>query len=565
MQAQTLPPLHVSPAGQIVDNTNKPVILRGLNRSATASGNADANTTDAQYAAQNQLLSMNVVRIFVNATWWTSNVQVPIAGQNYQTYIDTLIQLVKKYNNYALILKAAQFPEPPCGATGQNCPATNQGDLDCQANPAVCAAEDSTGNTIDGAIAFWDAFSAKYASDPAVLYDTWENMHGISNSTWSDDQNTLIATIRVNNPQALIFVEDTGTAFESIVSGALADIPYANLVWNFQLYAGPTTTCSEPAASPRYANWPQNFAPLVAYAQQNGHAAAITEWGGCNDIQPYHANLVSYAQAHSVALVFFDSSDLFTPSGSSLALTPAGTQTAQSYSALAAGGPGVVTSVSATDGAAALAPEAIASAYGANLASVTQQASSLPLPVNLGGTSVLVTDANGVARTADLFYVSPLQVNYEVPPGMATGKASITVSVNGDPVALGSATLSAVAPGLFSADGSGQGTAAGIIYTVHADGTSSQAPATQPINLSVATDQVTLELFGTGIRGHANPVTCKMGAITLPVAYAGPQDVYVGLDQVNIPLPQSLRGSGTQAVSLTVDGQISNAVTVNFQ
>jgi uncharacterized protein (TIGR03437 family) len=565
LRAQTFAPLRVSPAGQIVDNTNKPVVLRGLNRSATASGNADAAATDAQYAAQNQLLSMNVVRIFVNATWWTSNVQVPIAGQNYQTYIDTLIQRVKKYNNYALILKATQFPEPPCGANGQNCPATNQGDLDCQANPSLCAAEDTTGNTIDGAIAFWDAFSTKYASDPAVLYDTWENMHGISNSAWSDDHNTLIATIRANSPQSLIFVEDTGTAFESIVSGALADIPYANLVWNFQLYAGPTATCGEPAASLRLANWPQNFAPLVAYAQQNGHAAAITEWGGCNDSQPYHANIVTFAETHSVPLVFFDSSDLFTPSGSSVALTAAGTQTAQSYSALAAGGPGLVTSVSATDGAAALAPEAIASAYGANLAGVTQQAGAIPLPVILGGTSVVVTDANGIARTAELFYVSPLQVNFEVPPGMANGKASITVSLNGDPVALGSATLTAVAPGIFSADGSGQGTAAGIIYTLHADGTSSQAPTTQSIDLSVATDQVTLELFGTGIRAHANPVTCKIGTTNLPVAYAGPQDVYVGLDQVNIPLPQSLRGSGTQSVTLTVDGQFSNTVTVNFK
>ena len=79
LHAQTLPPLHVSPAGIILDTTGKPVLLRGLNRSATGSGNADATAADAQYAAQNTLLSMNVVRIFVNAAWWTANVQVPIA------------------------------------------------------------------------------------------------------------------------------------------------------------------------------------------------------------------------------------------------------------------------------------------------------------------------------------------------------------------------------------------------------------------------------------------------------------------------------------------------------
>src|ERR1019366_7419118 len=173
----------------------KPVILRGLNRSGAGSGNADAATTDPQYAAQNTLLSMNVVRIFVNAAWWTANVQVPIAGQPYQTYIDTLIQRVKKYNNYALILKAGQLPDPPCGSNGQNCPAANQGDLNCQANSAVCSTQDTTGNYIDTAFAFWDAFSAKYAADPAVIYDTWEDMHGISSAAWSDDQNQLIAAI----------------------------------------------------------------------------------------------------------------------------------------------------------------------------------------------------------------------------------------------------------------------------------------------------------------------------------------------------------------------------------
>ena len=255
-----VPPLHVSPGGIILDDTGKPVFLRGLNRSGTGSGNADATATDQEYAAQNQLLSMNLVRIFVNAAWWTSNVQVPIANMTYQTYIDQLIQRAKKYGNYVLILKAGQFPDPPCGADGKNCPAPNQGDLNCQANASLCSAQDTTGDNIDTAFAFWGAFAQKYAADPAVLYDTWEDMHGIDANTWSDDQNQLIAAIRTYSPQSLIFVEDTGTAFESIVQGTLPDLAWSNIVWNFHLYNGPSGTCTEPA-SPRYANWPQNFDP----------------------------------------------------------------------------------------------------------------------------------------------------------------------------------------------------------------------------------------------------------------------------------------------------------------
>jgi uncharacterized protein (TIGR03437 family) len=574
-QAPVFHPLHVSAAGIILDDSNKPVALRGLNRSGTASGNADASSTDADYAGQNQLLSMNVVRLFVNATWWNNNVQVPIANAVYQTYIDTLIQRAKKYGNYVVILKAANFPDAPCGANGQNCPAPNQGDLNCAANATLCATEDTTGNTIDAAFIFWSAFAAKYAGDPAILYDTWEDMHSIDADTWSNDQNQLIAAIRSNSAQSLIFVEDTGTAFESIVAGTLPDLSWSNLVWNFHLYAGPAGTCAE-TASPRYANWAQNFSPLVNFAQQNGHGAGIMEWGGCNDSEPYNTNVTSYALAHSLPLIYFDNTYLITQSGGKYQLTATGAKVAQAYTAIANGGPGTVTSVSSAYGQnSTLAPEAIASAYGSNLATLTQNAAAVPLPLNLGGTSVMVTDANGVSRSAELFYVSPVQVNYEVPPGVVAGTASITLSVNGDPAAFGSAKIAAVSPGVYSASGSGQGVAAGVVQTVHADGTSSTANLAQcnssgvctavPIDLGLATDHVFLELFGTGIRGHSGTVNCQVGPMLLPVAFAGPQGVYVGLDQVNIALPASLRGAGNVNATLSVDGQTANVVGLAFK
>jgi uncharacterized protein (TIGR03437 family) len=570
-QTPALHPLHVSSAGIILDDSGKPGLLRGLNRSATGSGNADATATDADYAAQNQLLSMNLVRIFVNATWWTSNVQIPIGNLKYQDYIDLLIQRAKKYGNYVLMLKAGQFPDLPCGADGKNCPATNQGDLNCQATPSVCAAEDTTGTNIDAAFNFWSAFAKKYAADPVILYDTWEDMHGIDNNTWSDDQNQLIAAIRTYSPQSVIFMEDTGTAFESIVQGAIPDLGWSNIVWNFHLYNGPSGTCTNPASA-RYANWPQNFDPLVSYAHQYGHAVAITEWGGCNDSDPYHTNITSYAQTHSVALAYFDSSNVITQSGASYQLTATGTKIAQAYTAIAAGGPGTVASANSASGTTTLAAEAIASAYGANLATVAQSASVVPLPMNLGGTTVTVSDSNGISRSAELFFVSPTQVNYQVPPGVASGSATVTVSVNGDPKGVGSAQIASLSPGIFTANATGQGVAAAIAVTVHADGSSGYVltflPATAaavPIDLGFDTDQVVLELYGTGIRGHSGTVSCKIGTITLPVAYAGPQGLYVGEDQVNILLPKSLRGSGLLPVVLTVDGQAANTVSVSFK
>src|ERR1019366_2266933 len=61
--------------------------------------------TDAEYAAQSQLLGSNLVRILVNAAWWIANVQVPLANLKYQDYIDGLIQRSKKYGSYVLVVK----------------------------------------------------------------------------------------------------------------------------------------------------------------------------------------------------------------------------------------------------------------------------------------------------------------------------------------------------------------------------------------------------------------------------------------------------------------------------
>ena len=339
--------------------------------------------------------------------------QVPIANQTYQAYIDTLIQRAKKYNNYVVIVKAGQFPDAPCGASGTNCPAPNQGDLNCQANASLCPAQSTSGATIDTAFTFWSAFAEKYAGDPAVLYDTWEDM-STDPGTWSDGQNQLIATIRTYNPQALIFIEDTTAgqgssagAFESIVAGKLTDFSWSNIVWNFHLYGGPSGACTTPA-SPRYANWSKNLDPLVNYAQQYGHAAAILEWGGCNDSDPYHTNITTYARSHYLPLAYFDSTNLITVIGGNDQLTASGAKVATAYQSIAsAGGPAnngapVLRSGNPVQDAVnnrnQIVPGEWVSVYGANFADITkdwsdQNFSSGILPTSVAGVQVLVNNS----------------------------------------------------------------------------------------------------------------------------------------------------------------------------
>ena len=47
--------------------------------------------------------------------------------------------------------------------------------------------------------------------------------------------------------------------------------------------------------------------------------------------------------------------------------------------------------------------------------------------------------------------------------------------------------------------------------------------------------------------------------------YAGEQPSYPGLDQLNLEMPPSLRGSGEVQIVLTVDGQPANPVTVTVR
>ena len=126
-----------------------------------------------------------------------------------------------------------------------------------------------------------------------------------------------------------------------------------------------------------------------------------------------------------------------------------------------------------------------------------------------------------------------------------------------------------VLPGLFSVNGIAaanvetfQGstmTAAALAFQVSASG----AITPQPINVTAG--QVYLLMYGTGIR-HASSVTVTLGSQTgLAVAYAGAQGYFVGEDQINVLLPPSLAGAGVINVTLTADGQTSNAVEIQIE
>ncbi len=225
-----------------------------------------------------------------------------------------------------------------------------------------------------------------------------------------------------------------------------------------------------------------------------------------------------------------------------------------------------------------LATESIVAAFGTNLATVTLGATTLPLPTTLGGTTVKVRDREGTERPAALFFVSPTQVNYQIPPGTANGIATLTITAADGKVSVGTVLITSIEPGIFSADASGQGVAAAVVVRVKPGNIQNVEPVARfdpiqnrfvavPIDLGPPTDQVYLVLFGTGIRFRTllSEVSVRIGGLSSQVDYAGPQPEFVGLDQINVLLSRSLIGRGEVDVEVAVEGRPANKVRVSIK
>lgn len=238
----------------------------------------------------------------------------------------------------------------------------------------------------------------------------------------------------------------------------------------------------------------------------------------------------------------------------------------------------------ASFGGAGLAGEAIVTSFGVDLATKSESANKVPLPTTLAGTRVYVRDAFGTERIAPLFFVSPNQVNFQVPAGSVPGQATITILDSDGKASVGYATLNFVSPSLFTANANGSGPPTGAVYRVRADGSTSIEPLTQaqgstnaaaPIDVSNPNEQVYLVLFGTGFRYRSalsaatvtfSPVTANaFPPVNGSVSFVGKQGALVGLDQLNARVPATLAGRGEVNLGFNVDGRQANTVRVNFK
>ncbi|MBP6823787.1 MAG: hypothetical protein KA368_19725, partial [Acidobacteria bacterium] len=241
-----------------------------------------------------------------------------------------------------------------------------------------------------------------------------------------------------------------------------------------------------------------------------------------------------------------------------------------------------LTSVNAGNYQEGATSSAIIASFGSGLAGGVEVAKSVPLPTELGGVSVMI-DGN----PAGLFFVSPTQINYQVPEDVLPGAAQVTVMKDGQPVAQGTLELGNVGPSIFTADSSGTGVPAGVLLRVRANGQQSyEALATfnngkvTPVTITRnAGDRLFLVLYGTGWRsaddtdgnsanGVAESLEVTIGTAKATVLFAGEAPGFAGLDQMNVEIPMGVSGTVTLMVKVNDgEGNIvrTNSVTISIR
>ena len=210
-----------------------------------------------------------------------------------------------------------------------------------------------------------------------------------------------------------------------------------------------------------------------------------------------------------------------------------------------------------------LAPGTIVQIYGQNLASQITQPGTLPLPTVANGTSVIIG-----GLPAPLFYVSPNQVNAQIPFELqANQQYQIIAQANGAITTPDTIQLSAATPGIAVFNGT--------ILAQHSDGSlvSQTAPAKSG-------EYLVAYLLGLGLVDQpvtdggpapsstlAQPLIPPVFTINgapYPLLFAGLTPGLVGLYQMNFQVPAGLP-AGNLTLVITQGANPSNQVTLPYQ
>jgi uncharacterized protein (TIGR03437 family) len=193
----------------------------------------------------------------------------------------------------------------------------------------------------------------------------------------------------------------------------------------------------------------------------------------------------------------------------------------------------------------------------------------------LGGTSLSIPGS-----PVALFFVSPLQIDFQVPFVHVFGPTQTTLTVTqGQLSNTLNITLVPYAPALFTTNSQGTGQAAALISNSPALAAPTGAyPGSRPAK---AGETVSVFCTGLGFVSNApdpgapalsNPLSRTLGTTTVTlggqpvtVSFSGLAPGYVGLYQVNIKIPSGGPSGAAVPMILSIGGVTSNTATIAVQ
>lgn len=226
------------------------------------------------------------------------------------------------------------------------------------------------------------------------------------------------------------------------------------------------------------------------------------------------------------------------------------------------------------------APGSYIEIYGSNLAGTTRGWSTADFngsiaPTSLDGVTVTVN-----ATPAFVNYVSPRQLNVQIPDTIPAGGAvNVVVTYQGQSSAPASLTISAQQPGIL-APASFKVGATQYVAAVHSDTGAFVSNGNIPgVAAAPAKPGETLILYGTGfgtvsqtkVAGQiasgaaslSSPFTMTMGGAATTVSYAGLAPGLVGVYQFNVVVPPAV-SSGDVPVVYTLNGLAATRQTLSI-
>jgi aryl-phospho-beta-D-glucosidase BglC (GH1 family) len=264
---------------QILDGSGHPLILHGVQLPGLDTSPNLGSITQGT-VAQARAWGANMMRVSLGEQYWLPT--SCFSSTTYQSEVDQVVQWITSQGMVAL-LDLHAFSLTPCG---------NAWDNDMANSP--------------GAINFWNSVASRYANNPLVAFDLYNEPHNISDQVWLNGgvaydallpyavagMQQMYSAVRATGANNLVVVSGNnwGNGFPStLVSGN-------NIAYGVHVYTCPG------AAPPKCSNPdPYDPAPMLQdwVAPSANVPVLVSEFGWPqNSNSTYNAAVIAFAEAH---------------------------------------------------------------------------------------------------------------------------------------------------------------------------------------------------------------------------------------------------------------------------